>query len=261
VPALGDTFTILTSSGGVTGTFNGLPEGGTVSSSNGTGFRVHYTANAVTLTVTHVSTANERFVAQLYTDLLQRPVDPSGLASWSAMLDHGASRAQVVLAIEGSQEYRTLLVQGLYQTFLHRAADPGGRDNFVAFLGSGGTVEQVQATIAGSPEYFQGRGGGTVDGFLSALYQDGLGRPIDASGRDAFTAALAQGASRGDVAAAIFSSTEYRQDLVRGYYERFLRREPDASGLDSFVAALRTGVPDQVVLAAILGSDEYFRRA
>jgi hypothetical protein len=200
-------------------------------------------------------------VAQVFQDLLQRPVDPAGLSFWSGQLDQGATRQQVVLGIEGGQEFRTLTVQGLYQTFLHRTADPLGLSTFVTFLGSGGTVEQVQALLSGSAEYFQTRAGGTNNGFLDAVYQDALHRAVDPSGRAAFAAALASGTSRGDVATAIFSSQEYRQDLVQGFYQHFLHRAADSGGLDFFVGALAAGASDEQVIAMIVSSDEYFERA
>ena len=57
---------------------------------------------------------------------------------------------------------------------------------------------------------FQSRGGGTNQGFLTAVYQDALGRAIDTSGQTFFTQALAAGASRDQVAAIIVSSVEFR---------------------------------------------------
>src|SRR5207253_9455104 len=107
-----------------------------------------------------------------------------------------------------------------------------------------------EAAVAGSPEYFQIRGGGTNDGFLSALYQDALGRAIDASGQASFTRLLASGMTRTQAAAVIFSSTEYRQRLVQGYYESFLQRPADAGGLNSFVGALQAGSTDEEVIAS-----------
>src|SRR5262249_51207632 len=69
--------------------------------------------------------ANERFLGQVYQDLLQRPIDATGLATWTNMLAQGASRMQVVQTIERTPEYRTVVVQSFYRTFLHRAADSG----------------------------------------------------------------------------------------------------------------------------------------
>jgi hypothetical protein len=132
-----------------------------------------------------------------------------------------------------------------------------GLNVFVNFLGSGGTPEQAQSLIAGSAEYFQNRGGGTNDGFLTALYQDALGRAADPAGRSAFDQALASGATPTQVAAAIFASDEYRHDLVQGFYLRYLHRPADAGGLSAFVNALKAGARDQDVIAAILASGEY----
>jgi len=54
-PTIGDVFTILNSTGGVSGTFAGMPDGSSFIVS-GTGFRINYSANQVTLTVVAVPT-------------------------------------------------------------------------------------------------------------------------------------------------------------------------------------------------------------
>jgi hypothetical protein len=204
------------------------------------------------------ATPNQRFVGQVYLDLLQRPAEAAGIASWSAQLDSGVSRVQVVQAIESSLEYRTKLVQSVYVSLLHRTADSAGQGAFVSFLASGGTIEQVEDMVAGSAEYFTNRGGGTNGGFLDALYQDALNRPADAAGRASFLTALANGVSRQTVADAIFHSDEYRQDLIQSFYQRFLHRPADSAGLAAWVAGLRNGMRDEDAIAQIVGSAEYF---
>lgn len=205
-------------------------------------------------------TANEQFVAQVYLDLLQRPVDTGGLSSWSGLLAQGLSHTQLVTAIQNSPEYRTVVVQQLYTALLHRAADPSGLAAFTSFLANGGTVEQVQAALAGSPEYLRTRGGGTNDGFLDALYHDAFNRAVDPSGRSTFDQALANGLTPAQVATLIFSSAEYQRDLVQSLYQRLLHRAADNGGLSAFTAALQAGVRDEQVIAAIVGSDEYAAR-
>jgi hypothetical protein len=204
--------------------------------------------------------ANQLFVSQVYQDLLQRPVDASGLATWTGLLNQGMSRPALVGAIESSLEYRTDLVQSLYSQFLHRNADSAGLNAFVTFLGAGGSVEQVASSMAGSPEYYQMRGGGSDGGFLNALYQDALQRNPDPAGQTGFGQALANGVSRSQVASAILTSDEYRQVLVRSFYQRFLRRPADTGGLNTFASLLAQGSPDQQVIAFIIGSGEYFAR-
>jgi titin len=209
----------------------------------------------------HDPTRNQLFVLQLYQDLLGRDADAAGLASWSGQLDSGAmTRTQVATAIAGSMEYRSDEVQALYQHYLHRPADAGGLATFVGFLDSGGTVEQVAAIIVGSPEYYAVRGGNTTTGFLTALYQDALNRLPDAAGAAVFTQALGQGLSRGQVAAAVFTSAEYRQDLVQADYLTWLNRPADPSGLNGFMAGLAGGLRDEMLTATLLGSDEFFSR-
>jgi Bacterial Ig-like domain (group 3)/Domain of unknown function (DUF4214)/RTX calcium-binding nonapeptide repeat (4 copies) len=219
----------------------------------------NFVASSQVLTETVPEDANTRFVDQLYRDLLGRPAEPPGLAFWKGQLDQGLlTRAQVAAGIEGSTEYLTDVVQQAYQRFLGRSAEPAGLDGWVAFLQQGHTVEQMEAGILGSPEYFQSRGGGTPNGFLAALYQDALGRGLDASGQAAFGAALANGAATGQVATAILTSPEGLRDTVQGFYRQLLGRPADDAGLNGFVSAIQHGATDQQVIAAIVGSDEFF---
>jgi hypothetical protein len=208
-----------------------------------------------------VGTPSERFVAQVYLDLLNRPVDAGGLASWTTALANGFARTQVVMAIEGSVEYDTDLVQNLYQQYLHRTGEVAGVSGWVTYLQASGSISQLRDFFIGSAEYFVTRGGGTNAGFLSALYQDALNRTIDPSGAASWGQVLAQAQlSRAQVAAAIFSSLEYRQDLVQSFYQEFLRRPADQGGLNTFVNLLQAGATEQNIIAFIMGSDEYFDR-
>jgi uncharacterized protein (TIGR03118 family) len=205
-------------------------------------------------------TANERFVAQVFLDVLQRPADASGLGFWSGALSQGATRAQVVQGIENSAENRSLVVRNLYTRFLGRQADAVGLNAFTTALANGATVEQVEAALVGSPEYFQSRGHGTNNGFLDAVYQDALNRAVDSVGRTFFGQLLASGGTTTQVATLIFTSDEFRQDLVQGFYQTFLHRAADSGGLAFFVGLLRQGRRDEEVVAGIAGSDEYFGR-
>ena len=207
-----------------------------------------------------VGTHNQRFVAQIYRDLLHREVDSTGLANFTAFLDAGGPRSSVAAAILASPEYQTLLVEDLYQRYLHRSADPSGLSAFVSFLSHGGTVEQAESVIVASAEYLQNRGGGTNSGFLSVLYQDALNRPIDPLGDANFTLLLMQGGTRGELADAVFTSPEYRGDLVESLYSRFLGRTADSGGLIDDVGFLQQGGRDEQLITALTASDEYFSR-
>ncbi len=198
------------------------------------------------------------FVTQAFQDLLGRAPDAGGLAYWSEQLIQGTmTRSMVALGIEGSLEYLTVEVQQVYSQFLHRSVEPAALNTWTAFLQSGGTVQQLEAKIVGSNEYFQAHGG-TDAGFLAGLYQDALGRKADPGGQASFGAELANGVSPGQVAAQVFSSAEFLQDVVQGIYQHFLHRSGDAGGVDSWVNDLQNGLAVDAVIAAFVGSQEYF---
>jgi hypothetical protein len=207
-------------------------------------------------------TANQRYVMQLYRDLLGREAEPAGLIDWSGRLDRGQlDRTEVALGIEASTEFRLRALQGVYMQFLQRSLDEFGGATWLRFLAGGGTLEQVAAQVIGSPEYYHQRGGSTDAGFLAVLYADVLGRPIDSDGAAVWGQALQTGASRTAVAQGVLSSLESNVREVQGLYRGLLRRDADETGLTTFVGAANAGVSNEVIAARIAGSDEYFLRA
>jgi hypothetical protein len=203
-------------------------------------------------------TANQRFVSELYRDLLSRKVDSFGLGFWTAFLDANDPRESVVLGIESSTEYRTDVITQLYQTYLGRTPEPMGLTFWLDVLQGGGTIEDVAAGIAGSPEFFQ-RSGNTVDGFLNGLYEAALGRPVDPVGKAYGEGLLMSGGTPTQMAAFVLASPEYQGNLVQGWYQSFLHRSLDPLGQAVWPVELSQGVRDEVVLAMILTiSNEYF---
>src|SRR5262249_46543278 len=86
------------------------------------------------------ATANERLIARLYQDIVQREASSVERATMAGMLDHGVSLGLVVQGFLSSLEYRVLQVQTAYQLLLHRAADPSGLASSANMLAAGGTV-------------------------------------------------------------------------------------------------------------------------
>jgi hypothetical protein len=201
--------------------------------------------------------ANEKYVAALYRDLLKRDADPAGLAGFTSLLDHGGTRQQVSQLLLGSQEYRARVVEDAYISLLHRHADAAGLNGFVGFLGAGGTIEQMEAMIAGSNEYQTLHAAGD-DGFVTALYADVLERAPDAAGLAGFRSLVNGGTPGAQVASLFFSSEEFRADLVHHFYQQFLGRNESAAERAGFVGLLDQGVRDEAVAAVFTASDEYF---
>jgi autotransporter-associated beta strand protein len=241
---------------------------------------------ALTQTVNQAAptgTPNQKFVIQVYRDLLGRDPDPDGLTHFSSLLDmNQATRSQVVQTIHGSPEARTRQVQNLFQMFLGRPADPVGLDLSIRFLNLGGSFFTLEAAIVGSTEYFQ-RAGRTNNGFLTAVYRDALGRAVDSVGDSLGSQALASGTSTEKLAEVVFTSPEGLQDLVQSFYSQFLHRAAESAAVSASTTALQQRLQQQAttsteeededhkpaapvgasvddLVGVIVGSDEYFGR-
>ena len=204
--------------------------------------------------------ANERYVARLYEQILQRQPETAGLAGWTALLDRGHSRQEVAAGIVGSQEHRDQQVQFFYRTLLGRLGSPTEVHGWTQFLASGASLSQVRGFFLGSIEYGQVRGQGTTDGFLASVYRDVLGREIEPGGRTGWTQFLAGGASHAQAATLIVDSLESRNLQVLGFYRDFLDRSASSAEIQAWVNALQSGLPVDLVEAGFLGSEEYFVR-
>lgn len=207
-------------------------------------------------------TATQRWINEVYRDLLGRPVDAGALAYWTKQAAAGETLSQIVTQIEQSgptHEYFHVQVEALYAKYLHRAADADGLNSFVTSLVDGATLDQVAASIVGSPEYYANRGGGSDRGFLNALYQDALGRPIDAQGLSYFEQQLSH-EGHAAVAAQVFGSPEYRDVLVNEDFMLLLDRPAEASAQSFYAGQLAHGTNNDALLAAIAASDEYFAK-
>src|SRR5207237_12303 len=97
--------------------------------------------------------------------------------------------------------------------------------------------------------------------FVAQVYQDLLGRAVDAVGFTAWTDLLDRTGSRERVVEGIQTSLEYRMKQVREAYLAVLHREVDPSGLKSFVSVLSSGSTPGQMRAQLFGSAEYLAQA
>lgn len=202
-------------------------------------------------------TGNAGFVCNVYETVLGRAPDAGGLSGFEALLSGGTSRTQVAYDILTSAEAYGDMVASEYLTALGRAPDAAGLATFVQALQSGLSEEWLEADIAGSPEAYADDGG-TPTGFVSALYEELLGRQPDAAGLSSWVAALAAGTTTQQVAYDIATSTEGWTADVAESYAAVLDRAPDPAGLATWVPALASGrLDDQQFDADLLASPEY----
>jgi cyclophilin family peptidyl-prolyl cis-trans isomerase len=199
------------------------------------------------------------FIQKLYQDVLGRDADDFGFTYFGGLLDSGqVNRSQVALAVETSFEARSREIQQIYMQILGRAADPLGLNNCIEYLALGGSLAQVRVVLASSPEFYQTKGGGTNSGYLTALYQVGLGRAIDPTGLAADMQAFANGANLIQIAETVFTSAEIAGNTATSLLNQFLHRSNDVGNV--FTGALTAGVYEELAEMVILGSDEYFNR-
>jgi hypothetical protein len=178
-------------------------------------------------------------------------------SSGSSRSSKGFTRQQVVTAIWDSAEHRNLEVEHFYATYLHRSADPAGLTFFVNAMLNGESEESVIEQILGSAEYSADHPTNTA--FVTALYNDILGRSPDSAGLAAWLQALQNGTSRAAVADSFVTSSEARLIQIDAYYANFLHRQPDAAGAQGWLNLLQSGQANlELVGELILASQEYF---
>jgi hypothetical protein len=95
-----------------------------------------------------------RFLNAVYGEVLNRPVDATGLAGWSPLAVDAAGRSQIVRDVEASPEATHLAVATIYQDTLGRAPDAAGLAYWAGQLQQGVSQSTVVANVLGSDEFF-----------------------------------------------------------------------------------------------------------
>ncbi|MBN9889848.1 DUF4214 domain-containing protein [Salipiger abyssi] len=171
---------------------------------------------------------NEGFVTLLYRNVLDRDPDAQGLGNWTARLDDGMSRAQVVRGFAQSGEFTDSTaadarafgeassqagwsddVYRLYRATLDRDPDLRGFTNWTGRLAEGADPESVTDSFVRSPEFQATYGALDNEGFVTLLYRNVLDRDPDAQGLGNWTARLDDGMSRAQVVRGFAQSGEF----------------------------------------------------
>jgi hypothetical protein len=94
------------------------------------------------------------FVNAVYGEVLNRPVDATGVAAWAPLAVGAASRTAIVQAVEASPEAAQLMVATIYGDTLGRAPDAAGLSYWASQLEQGQSQTAVLAGVVGSDEFF-----------------------------------------------------------------------------------------------------------
>lgn len=162
--------------------------------------------------------SNRQFVELVYGNVLGRSADAGGLDHWTAVLDGGVSRGEVMIGFSESAEFRSRTsgdlatiekngpVGRLYMAYFGRRPDESGLDYWI---NSGLPTAAISNQFAASAE-FSSRYGALSDGdFVRLVYQNVLGREPDPGGLSHWTSALNSGSKRGSVMQQFSDSPEF----------------------------------------------------
>ncbi len=219
--------------------------------------------NPVGLDVTNLSNS-ERYIVTLFQQVLNRSASSAELQYWTAELDQkGSSRLRVAQLLLGSDEARTLQVQGWYQQFLGRPASAHEQRHMLKQLAAGKTQVQVLSALLGGAEFHKVTrtlvsGGTTNNRFITGLYKmllDPSGAPdaamrkyldqvVRTRGRVAAAADLLASSRFGKIQAEAISilideksasrnsmpSVQYSSFKPNGLAALLLSRKPESSG-------------------------------
>jgi hypothetical protein len=203
--------------------------------------------------LTNPTNPQQIYVDSVYQQVLGRRADSAGLTYWVGRMNQGASRDEVALEIQHSQEGQNNVIFDLYQQLLGRTPDATGYAYWGTLYSQGATIDQLRAGIASSSEYFAIRGGSTNAGYVKALLSDFLNREPDTNTTNVFLNAQAAGATTYDVAFTIATSNEAHKQLVLDEFSRYLNQSPSAAQLNYF-ANLLSQVREENIIATMIAS-------
>ncbi|WGM32720.1 DUF4214 domain-containing protein [Brevundimonas sp. NIBR11] len=189
---------------------------------------------------------NQQFIEQMYRFCLDREGDPQGIADWTARLNAGTSRGEMLVIFSESQEHRGLtagtLNQGLwvaddealqiarlYDASFNRLPDVGGLRTWVERLDGGMSLLDIASAFAGSAEFQQSFGTLTNRQFVEKMYLQSLDRLGDPLGIQGWVNALDSGMSRGQLLL-IFSESAEHIALTAPLWWGGVQTQPYVSG-------------------------------
>lgn len=203
--------------------------------------------------------ANARFVAAGYQQLLGRSADDGGLDFHVSRLAAGGDRTRnaftysMLFSVEGSRQE----VRRAYLGLLGRSADGPGEDYWTNHLQGHGVLD-LRVLLMSSDEYYR-HSGNTDEAWLEALYLDVLGRGSDDSGRQYWLNIIDSGIARPLVVAGLYLSDEALGRRVDAYYQEALDRTPTTEERSAAIDTIRRQ-GERGLRAEIWASDEVFEQ-
>jgi hypothetical protein len=192
--------------------------------------------------------SNECYVQAVFEGFLCRSADPGALSAFTAGLASGTvTHSGLVDTLLNSSEFGAYVgpVSRLYLAAFNRIPDQPGLVNWVSYAEAGNSLQSVADTFTASQEFTNRYGAMSDTGYVTALYQNVLGRTPDPAGLAYWTGLLASGTSRGGVLIGFSQSPEginLFAPTLRTFlhYFTFLDTAPTQADLDYWNAYLTT---------------------
>ncbi len=243
-----------------------------------------------TYTVTESRDKNENitaFVSRMYTTLLGRSYDVTGLNNNTAILIKSGTAADVgkkfVLGTELANKKlsNSEFVKRMYQTFLNRTPSSGEITRWATTLDNGCSYGYILKKFVASTEFKNlcakyGINAGTytttenrdhnenITAFVSRMYTKALGRKYDIKGLNSNTGRLIKGEmTAAEVAEYFILSAEFEnrkltdEQFVTTLYSALFNRNPDATGKAKWLAKLKAGTSRKEVLKGFTSATEF----
>jgi len=243
---------------------------------------------AAPVTMSAQETRVRNFVTSLYTNILNRAGDATGIDYWTKVLvGQTGTGAHVAMMFIESPEFQAKpmsnqdYVNILYRTILNRQGEASGVVYWTSRLDYGISKKSVAAQFLTSPEFkalcsSYGIQHGTVSysenrdkdinytRFVIRLYEKALNREYDVAGLNYWTGRILSNLETTEsVAEKFFLSPEMQRrnlsnaEYVRVLYRTFLDREADPSGNTYHVNRLNNGITRTTVLYGFSRSPEF----
>ena len=230
------------------------------------------------------------FVGRLYTVVLGRDAELSGLDYWTAeLLAKRCDGASLALSFFNSNEFKARSLTDeeyltiLYSAFFNRSIDGEGKAFWLSQMSNGTTRQSVLNSFVNSKEWDDicksyGINSGAnlnynntnnsasdpVRQFAERLYTKILNRPADADGLNYWTQELKAKRVSGTSAAYSFVfSAEFKNsgvddsEFVKRLYRLFMNREYDQGGYDYWMSLLSSGKTREEIFYGFAGSQEF----
>ena len=230
----------------------------------------------------------ESFVKRMYTVVLSREAENSGLIDWSSRLSkQEIDGAGIANGFINSTEFKHKNLNDndyldvLYRTFFNREADAGGKAYWLNHLTNGTSRTEVLSGFVNSQEFSEicdqyGIARGTMQTDGTSIYKPGVRNYVlrmytKALNRNGETVGVEDWTNRINtkimspeiVAKSFFNSQEFinrnlnNADYVETLYQTFMDRASDASGKQYWIDQLNNGMSRQQVLEGFSRSVEF----